>query len=170
MYSIDIEGLSSYRTQTGENIEGEEERISEQAAGMAKMRIYELRDVYEINGSLSSTSDSYSLNEEGMRNAINNWSVSTGYMDAVATESEQATWTEADYRNQLLEDYQTTLDTSMKSWNPTGSPRSNPTTRRPPPGPIGQRSWKATPSNSSSMRDISPPNIGTITAAKTGAS
>ena len=111
MYSIDIEGLSSYRTQTGENIEGEEERISEQAAGMAKMRIYELRDVYQINGSLSSTSDSYSLNEEGMRNAINNWSVSEGYKDAVATESEQATWTDADYRNQLLEDYQTTLDT-----------------------------------------------------------
>ena len=111
MYSIDIEGLSSYRTQTGENIEGEEERISEQAAGMAKMRIYELRDVYQINGSLSSTSDSYSLNEEGMRNAINNWSVSEGYKDAVATESEQATWTDADYRNQLLEDYQTTLET-----------------------------------------------------------
>ena len=109
MYSIDIEGLSSYRTQTGENIEGEEERISQQAAGMARMRIYELRDVYEINGSLSSTSDSYSLNEEGMRNAINNWTVSDGYKNAVATDAEQATWTDTDYRNQLLEDYQTTL-------------------------------------------------------------
>ena len=112
MYSIDIEGLSSYRTQQGENIEGTEELLSQQAAANAQLRILEMVDIYETNGRQGgSSSTSFNLNEEGMRNAINNWSVSTGYMDAVATESEQATWTDADYRNQLLEDYQTTLDT-----------------------------------------------------------
>ena len=78
---------------------------------MALVRILEMVDIYEINGRLSSTSSSFSLSEEEMRNAINEWTVSEGYMDAVATDSEQATWTEADYRNQLLEDYATTLDT-----------------------------------------------------------
>ena len=112
MYSIDIEGLSSYRTQQGENIEGTEELLSQQAAANAQLRILEMVDIYETNGRQGgSSSTSFNLNEEGMRNAINNWSVSTGYMDAVATESEQATWTDTDYRNQLLEDYQTTLDT-----------------------------------------------------------
>ena len=113
MYSIDIEGLSQYRTQTNyAGDDGEtESQISSEAAGLAKQRIYELRDVYVANGKLSSTSDSYSLNEEGMKNAINNWDVNEGYRNAVATEAEQATWTKADYRNQLLEDYQTTLET-----------------------------------------------------------
>lgn len=113
MYSIDIEGLSQYRTQTNyAGDDGEtESQISSEAAGLAKQRIYELRDVYVANGKLSSTSDSYSLNEEGMKNAINNWTVGEGYMNAVATEAEQATWTDTDYRNQLLEDYQTTLET-----------------------------------------------------------
>ena len=116
MYSIDIEGLSSYRTQQGENIEGTEELLSQQAAANAQLRILEMVDIYETNGRQGgSSSTSFNLNEEGMRNAINNWTVSEGvsdgYKDAVATESEQATWTDADYRNQLLEDYQTTLDT-----------------------------------------------------------
>ena len=113
MYSIDIEGLSQYRTQTNyAGDDGEtESQISSEAAGLAKQRIYELRDVYVANGKLSSTSDSYSLNEEGMKNAINNWTVGEGYRNAVATEAEQATWTDTDYRNQLLEDYQTTLET-----------------------------------------------------------
>lgn len=113
MYSIDIEGLTQYRTQTNQSgDDGEtESQISSQAAGMALVRILEMVDIYEINGRLSSTSSSFSLSEEEMRNAINEWTVSEGYMDAVATDSEQATWTEADYRNQLLEDYATTLDT-----------------------------------------------------------
>ena len=113
MYSIDIEGLSQYRTQTNyAGDDGEtESQISSEAAGLAKQRIYELRNVYVANGKLSSTSDSYSLNEEGMKNAINNWTVGEGYRNAVATEAEQATWTDTDYRNQLLEDYQTTLET-----------------------------------------------------------
>ena len=112
MYSIDIEGLSSYRTQQGENIEGTEELLSQQAAANALLRTLEMVQIYETNGRQgSSTSTSFNLNEEGMRNAINKWPVSEGYKDAVATEAEQATWTNADYRNQLLEDYQTTLDT-----------------------------------------------------------
>ncbi len=113
MYSIDIEGLTQYRTQTNQSgDDGEtESQISSQANAMATVRILEMVDIYETAGKLSSTSSSYSLDEEGMRNAINEWSVSDGYMEAVATESERQTWTEADYRNQLLADYKTTLDT-----------------------------------------------------------
>lgn len=113
MYSIDIEGLSQYRTQTNQSgDDGDtESQISSQANAMATVRILEMVDIYETAGKLSSTSSSYNLDEEGMRAAINEWTVSEGYMEAVATESERETWTEADYRKQLLEDYQTTLDT-----------------------------------------------------------
>ena len=117
MYSIDIEGLSQYRTQQNLSDNDETELlISQRAAANAQLRILEMVDIYETNGRQGgSSSTSFNLNEEGMRNAINNWmvseGVSDGYKDAVATESEQATWTDADYRNQLLEDYQTTLDT-----------------------------------------------------------
>ena len=112
MYSIDIEGLSQYRTQQNLSDNDEtESQISQQASANAYLRILEMVDIYEQNGRISDTSDSFSLDEESMKEAINGWSVSSGYMDAVATVAEQATWTEADYRAQLLEDYQTTLDT-----------------------------------------------------------
>lgn len=113
MYSIDIEGLSQYRTQTNQSgDDGESEsQISSQAAGMALVRILEMVNIYEVNGQLSSSSTSYSLTEEEMRAAINGWDVSTGYMDAVATETEQKTWKLDDYRKQLLADYDTTLET-----------------------------------------------------------
>ena len=110
MYSIDIVGLTEYRTQTKlSDTTGEMEKINEDAAGRAESRIQELIDVYETNG-LTET-DSYSLDQAGMEAAIKEWTVSPGYKSAVADVKEQADLDEDDYRDKLLADYNLALKT-----------------------------------------------------------
>ena len=111
MYSIDIEGLAEYRTQTNSNTDTASEQISKNAAASAKMRILELKDVFELNGLIEGSQNAYSLDEAAMKAAIDTHYVSEGYMNAVASNAEQATMTDADYRAILKEDYKLTLDT-----------------------------------------------------------
>ena len=111
MYSIDIEGLAEYRTQTNSNTDAASEQISKNAAASAKMRILELKDVFEINGLLEGSQNSYSLDESAMNAAIDGHYVSEGYMNAVASKAEQASMSDADYRAKLKADYQLTLKT-----------------------------------------------------------
>ncbi len=113
MYSIKIKGLTQYRTQkdySGSSSQAED-AITSQASALAQSRIEELIYVFEENGLVEGTQNSYSLNEAGMRAAINNWDVNEGYKSAVATEEEQKTLTMADYRKKLAEDYDLTLST-----------------------------------------------------------
>lgn len=110
MYSIDIVGLTKYRTQQDLSDDSNlSEQISSQAAGNAYMRILELVDVYELNGEKGD--NSYEMTDSQMRSAIANWGITDGYMAAVSTEKEQLEWTEDDYRAILLEDYELTLKT-----------------------------------------------------------
>lgn len=113
MYSIDIKGLSKYRLQRnlGENDSNQAaEQLANSAAASAQMRIYELIDVFEYAGEVSGSS-SYSADDAKMRETIRDWSVSTGYMDAVATAKDQANF---DFNAQLLKDYEFTLETFKK--------------------------------------------------------
>ena len=114
MYSIDIEGLAEYRTQTNSNTDTASEQISKNAAASAKMRILELKDVFEINGLLDGSQNAYSLDEAAMKEAIDNHYVSTGYMNAVASTAEQASMTDDDYRAILKKDYALALETFKK--------------------------------------------------------
>ena len=113
MYSIDIKGLSQYRTQTnyssgGSDVDAE---LSNQAAAYANLRILELITLYETEGLVEGSDSSYSMSEAEMQEAISNWYVSDGYKLAVASNREQATMTEEDYQAMLLEDYKLTLKT-----------------------------------------------------------
>ena len=124
MYSIDIEGLSQYRTQT--NLSGgssdTDALISKNAAAYARLRILELIDVFEQNGRLGNdTSMTFSANKEQMREYIYDHDVSTGYKKAVASKKEQAEiaakGAEAErkyYQDILWADYELTLTTFEK--------------------------------------------------------
>lgn len=115
MYSIDIKGLANYRTQ--QNVSGDMDEVesqqSQQAAAYAQMRIDELYQIYVDNFNKgSSANPSYSATESQVKTVIESLdSVSSGYMSAVATESEQATWTIDNYRQQLIADYDFTAKT-----------------------------------------------------------
>ena len=112
MYSIKIKGLSQYRTQRNysSGSEDDESSIADYANTAAATRIAELRTCYETFGRQGgSSSTSYSLDEDGMRNAIRTWKVSAGYIQAVASDKEQETYTDADYRDMLLADYENAL-------------------------------------------------------------
>ena len=124
MYSIDIQGLSQYRTQTNYSggSEDTDAQISKNASAYAALRILELIDVYEQNGRIgNATSTTFSLDYEGMKNAIYNHDVSGGYKTAVASKKEQAEIAakgaeeEAKYyRDILWSDYELTLETFKK--------------------------------------------------------
>ena len=114
MYSIDIEGLSQYRTQ--KNLSGDanteaEEQIAKEAAQNARWRILELVDLFEEKGKIEGSTDSYSMDEAKAKAAINEWMVSADYKSAVASLREQETFTDEDYRKILLSDYELTLKT-----------------------------------------------------------
>ena len=112
MYSTKIKGLTEYRTQQKGN-DNAEDGITAQATSLALLRRQELYYVYTITGEQPNSSGgaSYSLSEQGMRDAINSWTISEGYKNAVATEIQQKTMTESDYRAQLLKDYDNVLKT-----------------------------------------------------------
>ena len=110
MYSIDIDGLTQYRTQQNLSDDGDlNETISMSASANAYLRLLELVDIYEVNGEKGD--NSYEMSEADMKDAINAWGVTDGYKAAVSTEKQQETWTEDQYRAILLEDYALTLKT-----------------------------------------------------------
>ncbi len=114
MYSIDIVGLSQYRTQRNDSGEtgGTESSINDQAMDRAEMRIQELIDLYEFVG--DNKTGSFSADQKKMEEAISNHIVSPGYIEAVANQEEQAKFTDEDYCKQLLSDYQFALETFKK--------------------------------------------------------
>ena len=118
MYSVKIKGLTNYRTQ--KYVSGStsqiEDQISKDALARARSRRQELVDIYEENARQGgSTSQSFNLSEEGMKAAINEWSfISDGYKDGVATDVQQKTMTDEQYRAQLLKDYEFVLETHKK--------------------------------------------------------
>ena len=110
MYSIKIKGLAKYRLQ--QNISGDddaESSISAAADNRAWLRIYELVDIFTTNGKQGQ--NSYSATESQMKGYIANWGISNGYKNAVASDAEQATMTDDNYKAQLLEDYAFALKT-----------------------------------------------------------
>ena len=114
MYSIDIEGLSKYRTQQDRSGDGNDEaseQIASEAAANARLRLLELVNIFEEKGLIDGTQNSYSLNEAQMVAAINEWSVTDGYKTAVASAAELKTFTDEDYRKILLADYELTKKT-----------------------------------------------------------
>lgn len=113
MYSIDIKGLTEYRTQQNLSSGGEEAEttLSLTADAYAVNRLLELQNVYMDNGLIQGSQNSYSLDETAMKNAIDNWSVSIGYKQAVANESK---WDSIDFNAKLKEDYEFALETFKK--------------------------------------------------------
>lgn len=109
MYSIDIKGLQEYRTQTVE--ENADDLLSASASSNARARVRVLRDLYETEGALDSEATSFSMTEAEMRAAIAAYDVPEEYMMAVSSDDEMDTMTMADYRAQLLADYDYTLKT-----------------------------------------------------------
>ena len=113
MYSVDIEGLSAYRTQ--KNLSGGSDAAMEQmnstASAYAALRILELQRLFEDKGLIEGSTSSYSMTEEQMKAAIEEHEVSGGYKMAVSSTTEMATWTQDDYRKILLADYELTLKT-----------------------------------------------------------
>ncbi len=101
MYSTDIEGLASYRTQKyvadGDN---SADSLSSQAAGRAKNRIEELIKVYN---KVKNETNSTEVSQQQMRDAIANWELSDGYKQALSTNLSEVT------NAQLLADYEYTL-------------------------------------------------------------
>ncbi len=112
MYSIDIEGLTTYRTQQLLSDDSEtDSQITNSAAALARQRKDELYYLYEAEALVPGSTSSYSITESEMRDAISKANVSSGFMSAVATKAEQAKMTMDDYRAILLEDYELTLKT-----------------------------------------------------------
>ena len=160
MYSIDIEGLSRYRTQTNQSgDDGESEsQISSQAAGMALVRILEMVNIYEVNGQLSSSSTSYSLTEEEMRAAINGWMCRMGIRTQSPPKRRRRPGSRMTTANSCSPITTPPSKPSKRSWSPTTSRRSSLTTRPPLPGRTGKIRSTTTSSSSSCMRATSPPS------------
>ncbi len=113
MYSIDIKGLTEYRTQTNYSDGGDdtESQLSLQADTYAVNRILELQEVYTTNGLIEGSQNSYSMSESEMKDAIANWEVTDGYKQAVANTNK---WAETDFNAQLKADYEFALETFRK--------------------------------------------------------
>lgn len=107
MYSTDIQGLSQYRIQ--QNLSGgvnADEQLTEQARTKAMSRITELINLFRETA--RTPSGGYSTTEEKIREAIDRWSLSLGYKEAVSADSNSVT------NDQLLADYEKTLELFKK--------------------------------------------------------
>ncbi|MBP3582713.1 MAG: hypothetical protein J6K44_01610, partial [Clostridia bacterium] len=109
MYSTDIVGLLKYRLQD-DSINEEDDSATDstatEATRLVEQRIQELVDVFE------DTIDNQTIkfaDKDTMINAINNWHVSDGYIEAVATPEEQDSLSEDDYQAMLKADYEKVL-------------------------------------------------------------
>lgn len=116
MYSTKIKGLTEYRLQRKYSDGGSSaaDSLSDTANTYASTRIQELIDVYMENAKIEGSTSSYSLDEEGMKNAIKDWYITDGYKMTVATPAEQEKLTDDDYKKMLTEDYEYALETFKK--------------------------------------------------------
>jgi len=105
MYSTDIIGLDSYRTQSylDDSIDSDS-WLSETATTRAGNRVKELINLFQTTGR-TDTAGSYSATVEQMKAAIAAATVSSGYNEAISAE----TLTQDQLRAQLLADYELTL-------------------------------------------------------------
>lgn len=103
MYSTDIVGLQDYRTQTiGSDSTDVDDTITSAANDRAQNRINELINLFRSVGK-TQTAGSYSADYAKMVDAINNHTLSSGYINAVSNNA-------ADVTNaNLLDDYKETL-------------------------------------------------------------
>ncbi len=116
MYSTDIVGLSSYRTQTSSSSGAgtADSAITTQANTRAQNRVNELVNLFKSVGQQSSGSTSYAADQEKMKEAISKYSAfSVGYKEAVSASE----LTLDEYRAQLLSDYNFTLETFKEELN-----------------------------------------------------
>ena len=105
MYSTDIVGLSNYRTQSLLSDDSNaDSALSQSASDLAKQRRDTLINLFRQVGQ-TPTAGSYSANESKMTNAINSWTPTPGYKNAISSKE----LTTEEYRAQLLKDYQTAL-------------------------------------------------------------
>lgn len=105
MYSIDIEGLKTYRLQSNTS-SGTENETTRQSNSLAEGRIREIKDIYtEKSLALNPGSSSYSVTEAQMEEAIKAWNPTDNYTKAV-TENDKGASDDAYYRQRILEDYQ----------------------------------------------------------------
>ncbi|MBQ8415622.1 MAG: hypothetical protein IJX13_01780 [Clostridia bacterium] len=103
MYSTDIVGLEEYRTQkASSSTTDEEDTISKSANSRAQIRINELINLFRSTGK-TGTQGSYDADYNKMKAAIQAYSVSKGYKEAVSLDKNSVT------NKQLLEDYEYTL-------------------------------------------------------------
>lgn len=106
MYSTDIVGLQSYRTQSSSSDNTLDDQLTTSANSRATDRLNELITVFTTVGKKSSASTSYDADEATMKEAINTWAVSIGYKNAIAQDGNIS---DEDARAQLLKDYEDTL-------------------------------------------------------------
>ncbi len=108
MYSTDIVGLQQYRTQQNSQDDTLDENLTREATTRATNRRTELVQLFEATGRMGgSTGTSYYATEEAMRAAIENWTTSVGYKNAIAVDGNI---NEEEARAQLLQDYLDTLE------------------------------------------------------------
>ena len=101
LYSTDILGLSEYRTQTvGSGADSSNDLIASQAATRGQARINELVNLFRAELKASSTNE---VSYEDMVAAINSYSVSSGYQNAISNNPDEVT------NEQLLKDYEYAL-------------------------------------------------------------
>ena len=103
MYSTDIVGLQDYRTQTiGSGSSSVDDTITDAANDRAQNRLNELINLFRSVGK-TQTAGSYSADYAKMVDAINNHSLSSGYINAVSNNPAEVT------NANLLADYEETL-------------------------------------------------------------
>lgn len=115
MYSVKIEGLTSYRLQQNTS-EGDETSITNQAAALAKGRVQELLDVYsDANDYYNPNLNSPNVNEAQMRAYITSadYVPTNNYRNAVGKNPDGES-TDAYYRGLVLEDYEHILNLFKK--------------------------------------------------------
>ena len=97
LYSTDILGLSEYRTQTvGSASDDSDNLITSQATSRANARINELVNLFNAEIKASSTKE---VSYDAMKNAITNYTVSSGYQSAISNNPNEVT------SKDLLADY-----------------------------------------------------------------
>ena len=105
MYSTDIQGLANYRTQSYLSDDSDaDSALASSATTYAINRRNELINLFRQVGA-TNTAGSYNASENKMTQAINNYNPSDGYKSAISSK----TLTDAEYRAQLLADYNNVL-------------------------------------------------------------
>lgn len=108
MYSTDIVGLQKYRTQSNQSGSGDEQDkvLNEAANNRARNRVNELIELYKRTADPDSKA-SYDADEAKMKEAIDKYSPSAGYKNAIA---QGGVITDEKAREQLKKDYEQTLE------------------------------------------------------------